>query len=417
MGRVVKHRQWITGQQYDLEYGYNLAGQLISEKYPSGRVVTNSYDAKGRLAGVADGSRTFLSGLEYEGKGGSVSSMAFGNATVQSFALNDRLQMVNQTLTKDSSVLQKYDYGYGQIDGSGNLDTTKNNGQLAKIESYIGTNKQWTQKFQYDHIGRLKETEERRGDTNALSYKQTFDFDRFGNMYRKAASNPTSGQENPLPYTAIEASHISKSTNRLTSATNYDEAGNVVSDDKFRESSFSYDANGRMVSSSSNMAMVDPSSAVYDAAGQRVATFLESMVWTFFVYDAFGRMVTEYGGMTAVDEGGVKYLLSDWQGSNRAVVSNSGYVLARTDYTAYGEEIASSVGLRTVAQGFAGNLIPRQKYALTERDEASCLAGMPLRYCCGHHIHSGYWFARVLSNVTKTAFRFIRVFRLCSLGS
>ncbi|MBP9664738.1 MAG: hypothetical protein KBD94_08955 [Pyrinomonadaceae bacterium] len=127
-----------------------------------------------------------------------------------------------------------------------------------------------------------------------------------------------------MPYTAIEDSHISKATNRLTSATNYDEAGNVVSDDKFRDVSLAYDANGRMVSSSSNMAMVDPSSAVYDAAGNRVATFLESMVWTFFVYDAFGRMVTEYGGMTAVDEGGVKYLLSDRQGSSRAVVSKIG---------------------------------------------------------------------------------------------
>ena len=42
---------------YALEYGYNLAGQLTSEKYPSGRIVTNSYDANGRLSGIADASR------------------------------------------------------------------------------------------------------------------------------------------------------------------------------------------------------------------------------------------------------------------------------------------------------------------------------------------------------------------------
>lgn len=92
--------------------------------------------------------------------------------------------------------------------------------------------------------------------------------------------------------------------------------------------------------------------------------------------------------MTAVDEGGVKYLLSDWQGSNRAVVSNSGYVLARNDYTAYGEEIASSVGLRTVAQGFASNLIPRQKYALTERDEAT---GLDHTWFRKHEPRAGRW--------------------------
>ncbi len=38
MGRVVNHRQSIGTQIYTLEYGYNLAGQLISEKYPSGRL-------------------------------------------------------------------------------------------------------------------------------------------------------------------------------------------------------------------------------------------------------------------------------------------------------------------------------------------------------------------------------------------
>jgi hypothetical protein len=175
--------------------------------------------------------------------------MNFGNGTNQKFAFNDRLQMTNQTLSRSSDVLQKYDYGYGQIDESGNLDTSKNNGQLAKIESHIGAAKQWTQKFKYDSIGRLSESEEKRGDTNALSYKQKFDFDRFGNLYRKNASNPTAGQENPLPYTPIESADIDKNTNRFTSSsgTTYNDAGQVVADNKFRLMSFGYDANGRMV--------------------------------------------------------------------------------------------------------------------------------------------------------------------------
>ena len=80
-------------QKYDLEYGYNLAGQLISEKYPSGRIVTNSFDANGRLASIADASRTYLSGLQFQGNAGSLSSMSFGNGTTQTFAVNDRLQI------------------------------------------------------------------------------------------------------------------------------------------------------------------------------------------------------------------------------------------------------------------------------------------------------------------------------------
>ena len=215
MGRVSKHRQWIAGQEYDLEYGYNLAGQLVSERYPSGRVVTNSYDANGRLAGVADGSRTYLSNLQFQGLGGSLSSMSYGNGTAQTFGLNNRMQMTSQELKRDTETLQKYAYGYGQLNASGTLDTAKNNGQLSQIESWIGTAKQWTQKFSYDDVGRLKQSAEYKGTDGSLTYRQVFDFDRFGNMYRKAASNPSTGQANPLPYTQIEESDISKATNRF----------------------------------------------------------------------------------------------------------------------------------------------------------------------------------------------------------
>ncbi|HMS09798.1 MAG TPA: RHS repeat protein, partial [Pyrinomonadaceae bacterium] len=143
-----------------------------------------------------------------------------------------------------------------------------------------------------DHIGRLKETEERRGDTNAISYKQTFDFDRFGNMYRKAASNNPTGQENPLPYTPIEDGDISKSTNRFATGTTYDDAGNVVTDNIFRSMTFGYDANGRMVKATK--AGLPDAGSIYDALGNRVATKIND-VWQLMVYDAFGKLVAEYG--------------------------------------------------------------------------------------------------------------------------
>jgi len=312
MGRVSKHRQWIGTQQYDLEYGYNLAGQLTSEKYPSGKIVTNSYDANGRLASVADGARTLLSALQYQGQAGSLSSMTYGNGTVQTIGLNDRLQVSQQQLKRGSEVLQKYDYGYGQINvDTGSITANSNNGQLAKVESYIGTAKQWEQRFGYDSVGRLKEAREHRGDTNALTYKQTFDFDRFGNMYRKAVNNPTTGQANPLPYNPIEDSDISKASNRFTTNTTYDDAGNVVTDNKFRTMGFGYDANGRTVKATKTS--VPDALSVYDAGGQRVAERVND-VWRLLIYDIGGKLVAEYGGLQGTDEGGVKYLLSDWQG-------------------------------------------------------------------------------------------------------
>ena len=368
MGRVAKHRQYIASQEYDLEYGYNLAGQLASEKYPSGRVVANSYDASGRLASILDASRTYLSGLSYQGNAGSLSSMTFGNGTVQTFGLNDRLQMTSQELKKGANTIQKYNYGYGQIDASGNLNTTENNGQLSQIESYIGTAKQWTQKFAYDAVGRLSESKEYRGDNASLTYKQSFDFDRFGNMYRKAAKNGTSGQANPLPYTPIEDSDISKSTNRFTTGSTYDESGNVTTDNKFRSMSLGYDVNGRMVKAVKPN--VPDALSVYDAAGIRVAERVND-VWRFLIYDVGGKLISEYGGPQSTDEGGVKYLCSDWQGSTRAVVSSSGFVNYRADYTAFGEDIGAAIGQRTTTQGYSAASSVRQKYGLTERDDAT----------------------------------------------
>jgi RHS repeat-associated protein len=247
----------------------------------------------------------------------------------------------------------------------------KKNGQLVRVESQIGANKQWTQKFSYDSIGRLSESKEYRGDTNALTYKQKFDYDKFGNLYRKNASNPTAGQENPIGFAFIEDTDISKATNRFTTQTTYDDdAGNVITDNKFRTSNFAYDANGRMVKATK--ASLPDASSVYDASGMRVAEQVND-VWRFLIYDIGGKLIAEYGGLQATDEGGVKYLFSDWQGSTRAIVSNSGYVSSRMDYTAFGEDIQAGTGLRTTAQGFNSNSNLRQKYGLTERDEATGL--------------------------------------------
>ena len=366
--QVRQQRQVIGNQTYNLEYNYNLGGQLIAEKYPSGKTVSFVYDAGGRLSNISDASRTYLSNLQYQGNGTTLSSIALGNGTTQTFGYNDRLQMNLQELKRSAEVLQKYTYNYGELDAGGAL---KNNGKLGQVESFIGNNKQWTQNFSYDSAGRLAEAKELRGDNGNLTYKQKFDYDRFGNLYRKNASNPTAGQQNPLPFAPIEDADVSKQTNRFTANTQYDDAGNVIQDTKYRNQNFWYDAYGRMYKTASTSSQ-NQSNAVYDALGSRVATQVDG-VWTFFVYDISGKLVAEYGGQQSTDEGGVKYLLQDFQGSARAIVSQGGFVQSRMDYTAFGEEISAGTGQRTAQQGFYSNNDFNQKYAQTERDKATGL--------------------------------------------
>jgi RHS repeat-associated protein len=368
VGQVVNHTQSIGNQSYNITYGYNLAGQLTSEKYPSGKVFNYSVDNYGRLQTVADAQRTYLSSVSFTNQG-LLSSMNLGNGTSESFGYNDRFQMTSQNLNKGSQVLQKYDYGYGKIDeNTGNLDLTKNNGQLGKIESFIGTQKQATQKFSYDSIGRLSDAKEYKGTDNSLTYKEHFDFDRFGNLYRKAANNSATGQANPLTYTPIEENQIEKSTNRFTSATGttYNEAGMVVTDNKFRSMNFAYDANGRQVKATK--ANTSDAWSVYDALGNRVATKVND-IWQFVIYDAFGKLVAEYGTQ-GEGVGGVSYVLQDWQGSVRASVNNNGFIQARFDFTAFGEEVSLGVGLRSLEQGYTGDATTKQGYGLTEKDSS-----------------------------------------------
>ncbi|MBS1792701.1 MAG: RHS repeat protein [Acidobacteria bacterium] len=177
MGQVVKQQQRIDSQEFSLEYAYNLAGQLVSEKYPSGRVVNVGYDAGGRLSSVGDSQRNYLNGIGFNAQT-LPNQMNYGNGTTQKLSFNDRLQMISQELDRGAETLQKYDYGYGEPDSNNVL---KNTGKLERITNYIGTEKQWTQQFSYDPVGRLTEAREYRGDTGGLSYKQRFDYDRFGN--------------------------------------------------------------------------------------------------------------------------------------------------------------------------------------------------------------------------------------------
>ncbi len=282
---------------------------------------------------MSDDQRAFLSGVTFNNQG-LLSQINLGNGTHETFAYNDRFQMTSQSLLKGPDVLQKYDYSYGTVDlANDTVDASKNNGQLGKIEGWIGTNKQWSQRFGYDELGRLSEAREyKQGDNGQLTYKQVFDFDRFGNLYRKAVNNPVGTQQNPPPYTPIEDSDISKATNRFTTDTTYDEAGQVVNDAKFRNMGFAYDANGRMVKATKTG--VPDAWTIYDALGNRVATKIND-VWQYMIYDAFGKLVAEYGIQSETADG-ISYIQQDWQGSVRTVTNNAGFVASRTDHQAFG---------------------------------------------------------------------------------
>ncbi|MGH9914584.1 MAG: hypothetical protein ACRD63_04760, partial [Pyrinomonadaceae bacterium] len=181
MGRAVKYRQIIAGSSFETGYTYDQLGQLVSERYPSGRVVNHPTDGFGRATGVKDQFRTYTSGLEFQAHGG-LSRVDYGNGASAQMAYNNRQQMVVMQLNR-SGLLQSYEYRYGQVDmNTGDVDTTKNTGQVARIDSLIDFKKQWQQRYQYDRIGRLATAGEYRGDNGAQVWQQNYQYDRYGNL-------------------------------------------------------------------------------------------------------------------------------------------------------------------------------------------------------------------------------------------
>jgi RHS repeat-associated protein len=372
MGRVANNQQTVGDQTYSLTYGYNAGGALTSETYPSGRVVSYAFDSAARLAQVSSGSTVYANQFDYSLPQGLLRSFALGNGAVESFDYNSRLQLKSLDLAKSGTVLQHYDYKYGVFDPNSNsLDESKNNGQIARIEGTIGTQKQWQQNFAYDSIGRLSSARELRGDNNQQSYLINYDYDLFGNRYQKQSRNGG----NPFTQVWTEDADIDQMTNRVANNVSYDNAGNVLVDQKFRQLKFQYDANNRQ-RQSSNLDDTSAVVSVYDAGGQRVATQVAGSLTNVLVYDALGKLVAEYGNSSATN--GTHYIFGDHQGSTRAVMKGSGaaseLVVARHDYLPFGEELYANVGMRSNGQGYNGVDSVRQKYAGMETDDATGMA-------------------------------------------
>lgn len=374
MGRMRRQQQSVGASTYTLRYAYNLAGSLVSEMYPSGRVVTYGYDAAGRLQSAGSGSTTYASAMSYKPYG-ALESMALGNGAVYSMAYGDaRMQLSSITLAQGANVLQKYEYKYGAVDmATGAVDESKNSGQLARVESTVGAQRLWQQRFQYDSLGRLAAAGEHYGATlQNRSYLVNYDYDVYGNRYQKSARN-----QNPaVAQSWVEDDSYSTTTNRFTSPdVTYDDAGNVVADGRFRQRRYEYDANNRQ-RRSSNLDDTGAVRSVYDGAGRRVATMAGGSVTRVMIYDAVGALVAEYAG--AASANGTQYVMTDQQGSTRLTMTSAPVggqlVAARQDYLPFGEDVPGAVGPRAGVAGYSQSTGPRQKYAGMEQDEATGLS-------------------------------------------
>ena len=325
MGRALAGSQLIRGsinRTYSLGYTYDLAGHMKSMTYPSGRVVSNNYDAAGRLQDVTgtlgDGNfRNYSSGINYSTFGG-MSQEQLGTTTpiFNKWIYNSRGQLAeiregltpfNTTWERGAIINYFSNNCAGSCGGSGSpAAMTDNNGNLKKQQHWIPdangiVTAVFTQIYEYDDLNRLQRTYD--GSPTQPTWQQRYVYDRFGNRTLEPAS-PSPGINN-TQFDRNEAA----STNRLyapgdTSLSmaqrrmRYDAVGNLVFDNYTGQGTRSYDAENRMI-----VAVGNGQSQIYtyDGEGRRVKRSVNGTE-TWQVYAISGELIAEYAAGSTVPQ-------------------------------------------------------------------------------------------------------------------
>jgi hypothetical protein len=240
---------------YELEYDYNLAGQLKKLTYPPNIGINYNYDLVGRLSSVT-GSDTLYNGITqyasnfvYRAWDG-VKQMTDGAGRTELTTYDVRLQAAHFEIS-GNVVSQNYErYDDGRIKFVNNL-----------------TDHNFDRSYGYDHLGRITEAgtgdAAGQGSTEVPSW-QTFGYDALGNT-----------------------------TSRYTELWLQDEFVDGASYTNRRRSGWGYDADGRVKT-------IDTRNYKYDAAGNQIE--MTGQVWsgTHYIptsmansYDGDGNKVKE----------------------------------------------------------------------------------------------------------------------------
>lgn len=357
MGRIKNTIQEVDGQSYPMSYGYDFAGHIISQTYPSGRIVKNKFDQAARIkeiSGQATGQayeKLYASQITYT-PNWSMSSMKLGNNLREQAEFNDNLQKIKIKLGASLGDSSRF-----KLENAYSTPQTGNNGNLQQQQITAG-GQTITQTYSFDEYDRLKEVVENSGN----SWRQKYLYDRFGNR-KIDTSNTTVSLVGINPDT-------NTADNRLVDYI-HDATGNIETDPQGRV--YKYDA-VKLIRDVDNGA----SQYFYDGTGRRVKKLVDGIV-SHFVYNLAGQMVAEYTTDSPSQEG-TRYLTSDHTGTPRVITNDLGQVEERHDYLPFGEEIAASFGGRSEIEGYSAASNIAHKFTGKERDEETGLDFFGARY-------------------------------------
>jgi RHS repeat-associated protein len=306
-----------TQASYDTSRSYDLAGNILTQTYPSNRSVSYTYNAANRTASFSGNlggqTRTYATGITYN-SWGAIGREQFGTNTPlyhKSF-YNVRGQLFD---TRVSSVNDTWDWNRGRLIyyySSNHLwgqSGTDNNGNVQFAQTWIPpenatldqSDTLFEEAYSYDELNRLisvvgQSTSVPTWGAWQQQYCQTYDYDRYGN--RTIDTNPlkTSG-------TGINNKLFEKdiATNRLYAPGDlalpddqrrikYDGSGNQTKDTYTGYGSATFDAENHIATIAGYGTTAN---YTYNAGGQRTRRKIGNQE-TWQIYGMDGELLAEY---------------------------------------------------------------------------------------------------------------------------
>jgi YD repeat-containing protein len=313
---------------YQISRGYNLAGAVTSQTYPSGHTVSYSYDVAGRTTSfsgnLGDGvTRTYASSFIYNARN-QITQELFGTQTplYHKLQYNVRGQLWDVRVSTGSDVNGSWNRGCLQYfyDGSLGYGTsgTDNNGNVLFANTYIPLDDQsntWAinrQSYSYDALNRLSSVAEyfvTNSQAQSQQSLQSYTYDRWGNRTINPASWGTGIN--------VKQFSVDTTTNRLgvpagqTGAMSYDNAGNLTNDTYTGVGARTYDAENKMLTAADNTGQT--SRYTYDAEGNRTRRQVGSGQEAWQIYGMDSELLAEYPASTPASAPTKEYGYRDGQ--------------------------------------------------------------------------------------------------------
>ena len=361
---------------YTTQTTYNDAGQVLSQTYPDGELVTTSYTPEGWLLGLTTQqggtTTTLLSNASYSGPAGAAGKLTGANLGGGTYTYTASVDLVGRptdfkyTLASNGTTLFESQPGYDAAGNVSSVKTTLPQGTDQQQFCYDEQNRlTWAGAAGASPCGTLTP-----GSLSAAQYTQSFTYDTLNRL--------TSG---PLgSYTYGDSAHLDAATSIGSGYTaSYDAAGNMIcraptssatcAGSSPTGAQLTYNAAGRVTSwQNAPSSPTTTDGFLYDGEGQRVeqqvkvngvtsSTLYLGTVEEVALTPSGTTTTTAYyanGQRVALGVNGViSYPAMDVLGSPAATLDSSGHLVASQLYTPYGA-VRYQSGTMPGSYGFTG---------------------------------------------------------------